>query len=137
MSEKSVAVQGTRMGARAIIERWEMTQEQRSQVIAELYKTVTSGTAKPREKISAAKALMVADRINIEEAAVAKMPDHSEAAKDDQFTRAIGIINRIGNRSDDDRGEGSDPGGCVDGVVRSSKTERPPDDETLPNGGAD
>lgn len=59
----------TRLIARAIKERWPITPEMRQAVVVQLAKVVVNrnGDVAPREMVAAARALIAADKINLEE----------------------------------------------------------------------
>ena len=61
-----------RLFSQAIRGRWPMSEEMRARVVDQLMRLVTAGgDIDPRAQVAAAKALIDADRVNIEEAAAA------------------------------------------------------------------
>lgn len=57
-------IRDTRMKARAITQRWQMSHEQRQSVIEDLLAVMRNPLSNPREKIAAAKALISAEGQN-------------------------------------------------------------------------
>lgn len=127
----------TRMGARALIERWPLTPETRQKVINAMQSIVTNPLATRREKTAASRALIAADKLNLDENAIAKLPDQSEAAIDARYQRSIGILDRLRAITVVAGGTVGDPIGCVDGSVRSGSASGPLVDASLPHGGVD
>ncbi len=71
-----MSIRDTRMYQRALSQRWPIPQSMREEILAELVKVLRDPAASPREKTSAAKALMSADRLNIEEEKITQDDQH-------------------------------------------------------------
>lgn len=84
-----------RMDARALRERWPITPSQRRQIADRLIEIVNDPSSSPREVVTAARALITADKVNIDSDAVDKMPDQSEADSLERFNSLSAIIERL------------------------------------------
>jgi hypothetical protein len=62
-----MSVQETRMMARALTQRWPVPPEYKTIIVKQLMKVIADPQSSPREKTSAAKALMAAEKQNQED----------------------------------------------------------------------
>jgi hypothetical protein len=76
---------------RALRERWPIKPEYREKIIASLLLIVADRTASPRERTSAAKALLAADQINVEQEKLEQADDHAYRARLVEFAKHIPI----------------------------------------------
>ena len=74
-------VRDTRMMERALRERWPIKPEYREKIIASLLLIIADRSASPRERTSAAKALLHADEINLEEEKLRQADEHEYRAR--------------------------------------------------------
>lgn len=99
---------------RALRERWPIKPEYREKIIASLLVIVADRNASPRERTSAAKALLVADQINIEQERIEQLDEH------EYRRRLVEIAKHIGP------GEAAklanDAGVVIEGVVGERET---------------
>jgi hypothetical protein len=78
-----MAVQETRMMARALTQRWPLSPEYRTIIVKQLMKVIADPQSSPREKTSAAKALMAAEQQN--QADEHKLVDVRVATRNDRY----------------------------------------------------
>ena len=84
--------------AKAIQLNYPMDPEKRAQVINCLMDIVRSGSCSPRERTSAAKALMSADKLNLEAAALQQGNEqHHDRREDARLDRIARIAERLGH----------------------------------------
>ena len=87
-----MAVQETRMMAKAVCQRWPMTPEMRQEVLERLCRIVRDPVASPREVTSAAKALMSAEAQNqADEHKAVDVSLRTEHDRLDAIARDLGI----------------------------------------------
>jgi hypothetical protein len=92
-----MGIRDTRMMARALIERWPITDHQREMMMRVLMSIAADQTNSPRERTSAIKALISADRNNIEQEKLAQIDEHhSERMEGEQLDRIANAAQRLG-----------------------------------------
>jgi hypothetical protein len=85
-----MSVRDTRLMERALRERWPIKPEYREKIIASLLLIVADRTASPRERTSAAKALLHADQINLEEERLIQEDEHQQRGRLVDFAKHLG-----------------------------------------------
>ncbi len=83
---------GRRLEERAVRERWPMSEEVRERILARLMRTMDDGDASHRETTSAAKALIGADRLNLQ-------------AEELELLERIELLEEADERRDEEAGE--------------------------------
>ena len=86
-----MSVRDTRLLARALMERWPIKPEYRAAIIQKLMQVVANPNTKEREMTAAAKALLAADKQNLE----AEKWEH-ERAKDRRISDLSQLAQRLG-----------------------------------------
>jgi len=71
-----MGIRDTRMMARALTQRWPIDPEQRNLMMRVLMKIAADANNSPRERTSAIKALIAADRNNIEQEKIQQNDEH-------------------------------------------------------------
>ena len=91
-------IRDTRMMARALENNWPLTDEQRKAVMQVLLRITIDPACSPRERTSAAKALMAADKLNLEAAALQQGNEqHHDRREDARLDRIARIAERLGH----------------------------------------
>jgi hypothetical protein len=92
-----MGLKDTRLLERAIRNGWPIPDHLRSQVIQELVGVFDDIEASPREKISAARAIMAADQLNIEREKMSQADDHHGDQLDQQrLNRLASVAKQLG-----------------------------------------
>jgi len=92
-----MGIRDTRMMARALTQRWPIDPEQRNLMMRVLMKIAADANNSPRERTSAIKALIAADRNNIEQEKLAQIDEHhSEKMQGEQLDRIANAAQRLG-----------------------------------------
>ena len=87
-----MSVRDTRLLARALMERWPIKPEYRAAIITKLMQVVANPNSSPRELTAAAKALMAADKLNMEsEAAERDRQQIERRAELSGIAQALGL----------------------------------------------
>ena len=95
--ERFMTIKDTRMMARALTERWPITSQQRELMIKVLLSIAANTQHSPRERTSAIKALISADRNNIEQEKIQQAEEHhSEKMQGEQLDRIANAAQRLG-----------------------------------------
>ena len=76
---------------RALRERWPIKDEYRERIIASLLLIVVDKSASPRERTSAAKALLAADKINVEQEQLDSLDENERRARLVELAKHIPI----------------------------------------------
>lgn len=93
-----MGIRDTRMIERAMREQWPIKPEYRTRIIATLMLIIADPTKSAREKTSAAKALMAADKLNLEAAALQQGNEqHHDRREDARLDRIARIAERLGH----------------------------------------
>jgi hypothetical protein len=79
------------MMERALRERWPIKPEYREKMILSLMAIVADRNASPRERTSAAKALIAADQLNIEQEKIEQVDEHERRARLVELAKHIPI----------------------------------------------
>ena len=88
-AESSMPIRDTRLMERALRERWPIRPEYREKIILNLIAIVASRDASPRERTSAAKALLHADALNVEQERMEQLDEHEYRARLVQLARQL------------------------------------------------
>ena len=92
-----MGIRDTRMMARALRERWPIDDRQRELMMRVLMQIAADPSNSPRERTSAIKALISADRNNIEQEKIAQIDEHhSEKMQGEQLDRIAIAAQRLG-----------------------------------------
>ena len=92
-----MGIRDTRMMAKALIQRYPMDDKLRAGIIGALVGVLVDKNASPRAKISAARALIAADRNNIEQEKLAQIDEHHlEKMQGEQLDRIANAAQRLG-----------------------------------------
>ena len=92
-----MGIRDTRMMARALRERWPIDDRQRELMMRVLMQIAADASNSPRERTSAIKALISADRNNIEQEKIQQAEEHhSEKMQGDQLDRIANAAQRLG-----------------------------------------
>lgn len=92
-----MGIRDTRMMARALRERWPIDDLQRDLIMRMLLQIAADTKNSPRERTSAIKALISADRNNIEQEKLAQIDEHhSERMQGEQLDRIANAAQRLG-----------------------------------------
>ncbi len=84
-----MSVRDTRMMERALRERWPIPQELRERIVLNLIAIVANKSLSPRERTSAAKALLHADQLNVEQEKMEQLDEHEYRARLVQLARQL------------------------------------------------
>lgn len=90
-----MSVRETRMMAKAVEQRWPISENARKAIISQLLKIIADGSSSKREITSAARALIAAEKQNQQDAVT--------DATDDQRNRFLEIAERLGVRGNTGR----------------------------------
>lgn len=83
--------------ARALIERWPITSQQRELMVKVLLSIAANSENSPRERTSAIKALIAADAVNMSQSRIAQEREHhSERMKSEQLDRIAAVAQQLG-----------------------------------------
>ena len=92
-----MGIRDTRMMARALRERWPIDDRQRELMMRVLMQIAADASNSPRERTSAIKALISADRNNIEQEKIQQAEEHhSEKMQGEQLDRIAIAAQRLG-----------------------------------------
>lgn len=92
-----MGIRDTRMMARALRERWPIDDRQRELMMRVLMQIAADANNSPRERTSAIKALISADRNNIEQEKIQQAEEHhSEKMQGEQLDRIANAAQRLG-----------------------------------------
>ena len=92
-----MGIRDTRMMARALRERWPIDDRQRELMMRVLMQIAADASNSPRERTSAIKALISADRNNIEQEKIQQAEEHhSEKMQGEQLDRIANAAQRLG-----------------------------------------
>jgi hypothetical protein len=92
-----MGIRDTRAMARAITQRWPMDDRQRELMMRALMQIAADTKNSPRERTSAIKALISADRNNIEQEKLQQAEEHhSEKMQGEQLDRIANAAQRLG-----------------------------------------
>lgn len=92
-----MGIRDTRLIARALRERWPMDDRQRELMMRVLMQIAADQNNSPRERTSAIKALISADRNNIEQEKLQQAEEHhSEKMQGEQLDRIANAAQRLG-----------------------------------------
>ena len=95
--ERFMGIRDTRMMARALRERWPIDDRQRELMMRVLMQIAADSSNSPRERTSAIKALISADRNNIEQEKIQQAEEHhSEKMQGEQLDRIANAAQRLG-----------------------------------------
>jgi len=110
-------IRDTRLMERALRERWPIPQELRERIVLNLIAIVANKSLSPRERTSAAKALLHADQLNVEQEKMEQLDEHEYRARLVQLARQLplGEVARLA----DERGISLD-GQATDGRTDSA-----------------
>lgn len=130
-----MTVRDTRMMERALRERWPIPQELRERIVLNLIAIVANKNLSPRERTSAAKALLHADQLNVEQEKMEQLDEHEYRARLVQLARQLplGEVARLADERgvslDGEATEGrTDAASDIDGTQESgSEGHRNPD----------
>jgi hypothetical protein len=97
----------TRLLERALRERWPISSEFRERIVLHLISIVANKDLSPRERTSAAKALLHADQLNVEQEKMEQLDEHEYRARLVQLARQLplGEVARLA----DERGISLEP----------------------------
>ena len=111
-----MGIRDTRMLARALEQRWPMSPEYRQSVIRVLMQIALDSNNSPRERTSAAKALISADRNNIEQEKIQQNDEHHGDRLDmERLHRIAGVAKQLGFDTIAQRAiEAGSSGGTID-----------------------
>lgn len=84
-----VPIRDTRLMERALRERWPIPQELRERIVLNLIAIVANKNLSPRERTSAAKALLHADQLNVEQEKIEQLDEHEYRARLVQLARQL------------------------------------------------
>jgi hypothetical protein len=84
-----MTVRDTRMMERALRERWPIKPEYRERIMLYLYTIVGSKDASPRERTAAAKALMAADSLNVQQERMDQADEHERRQRMVELARQL------------------------------------------------
>jgi hypothetical protein len=120
---------------RALRERWPIPPDRRIEILESLMQIVSDRTASPRERTSAAKALLHADQLNVEQEKMEQLDEHEYRARLVQLARQLplGEVARLADERgislDGEAAEGrTDAASNADGTQESgSEGHRNPD----------
>ncbi len=82
-------IRDTRLMERALRERWPIPQELRERIVLNLIAIVANKSLSPRERTSAAKALLHADQLNVEQEKMEQLDEHEYRARLVQLARQL------------------------------------------------
>lgn len=92
-----MGIRDTRIMARALRERWPIDDRQRELMMRVLMQIAADASNSPRERTSAIKALISADRNNIEQEKIQQAEEHhSERMQGEQLDRIANAAQRLG-----------------------------------------
>lgn len=92
-----MGIRDTRMMARALRERWPIDDRQRELMMRVLMQIAADANNSPRERTSAIRALISADRNNIEQEKIQQAEEHhSEKMQGEQLDRIANAAQRLG-----------------------------------------
>lgn len=92
-----MGIRDTRMMARALRDRWPIDDRQRELMMRVLMQIAADANNSPRERTSAIKALISADRNNIEQEKIQQAEEHhSEKMQGEQLDRIANAAQRLG-----------------------------------------
>lgn len=92
-----MAIDDTRMMARAIIDRWPITSQQRELMIRVLLSIAADQKNSPRERTSAIKALIAADAVNMAQSKIVQESQHHhERLQSEQLDRIAAVAQQLG-----------------------------------------
>ena len=92
-----MGIRDTRTMARALRERWPIDDRQRELMMRVLMQIAADASNSPRERTSAIKALISADRNNIEQEKIQQAEEHhSEKMQSEQLDRIANAAQRLG-----------------------------------------
>lgn len=121
--ERFMTIEDTRMMARALTERWPITSQQRELMIKVLLSIAANTQHSPRERTSAIKALISADRNNIEQEKIQQAEEHhSEKMQGEQLDRIAAVAQQLGLTRVVDAIATERPGSDSSGNVAESRT---------------
>jgi len=86
-----MALKDTRMLAKALEQRWPIHSEYREHIVRHLMMIVLSDDSSPREKTSAARALLSADKLNMVEEQLAVLDENERRARLVELAKHITI----------------------------------------------
>lgn len=135
--DRSEPVRIRRMEFRSLEERWPMSPEVRKAAINSMVRVLADTKATHREKTAATRALIAADKVNVNADVASKMPDRSQEDASDEYDRASRILDRFADRLTDQRGAEVHLGGMLDGTVRDGEGDGSPVDAEVSDGDAD
>ena len=92
-----MSIKDTRMMARAITDRWPLSAEYRTSIIKVLMQIALNPSCSPRERTSAAKALIAADAVNMAQSKIIQENQHhQERLQSEQLDRIANAAQRLG-----------------------------------------
>lgn len=111
-----MGIRETRLYEKALTQRWNIPPQMREEIIESLLRVLRDATASPREKTSAAKALMAADKLNIEQEKIQQNDEHHGDRLDmERLHRIAGVAKQLGFDAIAQRAiEAGSGGGAVD-----------------------
>ena len=109
-----MGINDTRMEAKALTQRWPVTAEMRAAIVGRMMNVLISQDSSPREKTSAAKALMSAESQNQKDEQNQQL--HSDRNRLLEIADRLGIAGHLGGATEvgADRGDGL----TIDAVAR-------------------
>ena len=103
-------IRDTRLMERALRERWPIPQELRERIVLNLIAIVANKNLSPRERTSAAKALLHADALNVEQEKMEQLDEHEYRARLVQLARQLplGEVARLADERGIELGEATE-----------------------------
>lgn len=84
-----MTVRQTRLWERALTERWPIPEAMRSVIVKSLGKILLDANSSPREKTAAAKALMAADSLNVQQERMDQADEHERRQRLVELARQL------------------------------------------------
>lgn len=92
-----MGMRDTRMMAKAITDRWPLSAEYRTSIIKVLMQIALNPSCSPRERTSAAKALIAADAVNMAQSKIVQENQHHhERLQSEQLDRIAAVAQQLG-----------------------------------------